>query len=59
MEMKNYLEEIKAEIRQEDFEKAKSIVKERLREIQSAKRVLEKMEKQLEIMLEKKPCDIL
>ena len=57
--MKDFIEEINKEIDEEDVKLAKAVIKNRIREIQDTRRVLDKMEKQLEAMLDKSPEEII
>ena len=57
--MKDFIEEINKEINDEDLKIAKEVIKNRIREIQDARRILDKMEKQLEAMLDKSPEEII
>lgn len=53
MKLKDFLEDVEKEIQEEDAEKAKGIIKERLREVRSLKTLLNKAEKKLEELVEK------
>jgi len=51
MKMNDLVQEVKAEIEHETKEKAKRILKERIKEIQEIKKVLRRAEKQLNELL--------
>jgi len=55
---KDIEKQAKKELEQEDKELAKRVVKARLVEIQSAKRVLSKLEKQYKDLLKKEVADV-
>lgn len=57
--MKDFVKEINKEIEEEDLKVAKEVIKNRIREIQGTRRVLDKMEKQLESLLDKSPEEII
>lgn len=53
MKLKELVEEAQKELEEEKVETAKSVLKERIGEIQEAKKVLAKLEKQYQDMLDK------
>jgi len=59
MQMKELLEGIEQEIKRDELVKAQEIIKERLLEIQAIRRTLDKLEKQLQNLLEKTPEELL
>jgi len=58
MKISDLMDEVKIEIEEEKKEMAKGVLKQRLYEIQSAKKCLTKLEKQLQDLLDKDIDDV-